>query len=113
MPMTSLARLKYSRSTHKSHVSRRAEPFSFQIALEISCMSSSSAGILVADIHGSVHLLNKDFEVVTRWVVHVGGRVTHMIEKKGILLTLGVRSSTNNATRIRATNVKISGRGFC
>ena len=54
-------------------------------------MIPSSAGVLVADIHGSIHLLNRDFESVNSWVAHVGGRVTHMVERRGILVTLGVR----------------------
>jgi vacuolar protein sorting-associated protein 11 len=51
----------------------------------------SSAGVLVADIHGSIHLLNRDFESINSWIAHVGGRVTHMVERRGILVTLGVR----------------------
>lgn len=62
-----------------------------QITPEISTVVSSSAGVLVADIHGSIHLLNRDFESINSWVAHVAGRVTHMIERKGILVTLGVR----------------------
>ena len=54
-------------------------------------MIASSFGVLVADIHGSLHLLNRNFESTNSWVAHVGGRVTHMIERKGILITLGVR----------------------
>ena len=54
-------------------------------------MISSSAGVLVADIHGSIHLLNRDFESINSWIAHVGGRITHMIERRGILVTLGVR----------------------
>lgn len=53
-------------------------------------MISSSAGVLVADIHGSIHILNRDFESINSWIAHVGGRVTHMVEKRGILVTLGV-----------------------
>ncbi len=64
----------------------------FQATLEISTVSSSSSGVLVADIHGSIHVLNRDFESVNSWVAHVGGRVTHMVERKRILVTLGVRS---------------------
>jgi hypothetical protein len=63
---------------------------STQVATEISTVASSSRGMLVADIHGSVHLLNRDFETVTSWVAHVAGRVTHMAERNGILVTLGV-----------------------
>jgi len=51
---------------------------------------SSSSGVIVADIHGSVHLLNRDFEPVSSWVAHVDGRVTHMVERKDVLVTLGV-----------------------
>lgn len=53
-------------------------------------MISSSSGVLVADIHGSVHLLNRDFEPVSSWIAHVDGRVTHMVERKDVLVTLGV-----------------------
>ena len=62
-----------------------------KVTPEISTMISSSHGVLVADIHGSVHLLNRNFESINSWVAHVSGRVTHMIEKEGILITLGVR----------------------
>lgn len=64
-------------------------PDIFKAALEISTVISSSSGVLVADIHGSVHLLNRDFEPVSSWVAHVAGRVTHMVERKDILVTLG------------------------
>lgn len=60
---------------------------------EISTIASSTAGILVADINGNIYLLNREFDPVRTWVAHVSGRVTHMVEKKGILVTLGVCSS--------------------
>ena len=60
---------------------------------EISVISSSDSGVLIADIYGSVHILNKDFESIRSWVAHVGGRVTHMIDRKGILVTIGVSLS--------------------
>ncbi|RDB23063.1 Vacuolar protein sorting-associated protein 11 [Hypsizygus marmoreus] len=66
-----------------------SSPDIFRATLEISTVASSSAGVLVADIHGSVHILNKDFESIASWVAHVGGRVTHMVERKGVLVTLG------------------------
>ncbi|KAJ3715949.1 hypothetical protein DFJ43DRAFT_838133 [Lentinula guzmanii] len=66
-----------------------SSPEIFKATLEISTVASSSAGVLVADIHGSIHLLNKDFESISSWVAHTGGRVTHMVERKGILVTLG------------------------
>jgi len=56
----------------------------------VSVISSASLGVLVADTHGSVHILDKEFEPTTSWVAHVGGRVTHMAERQGILVTLGV-----------------------
>jgi len=62
-----------------------------QTTPEISTVASSSAGILIADIHGSIHLLNRDFEVTRSWIAHTRGRVTHMAERKGVLVTLGVR----------------------
>lgn len=57
---------------------------------EISTVIPSSMGPLVADIHGSVYLLNRDFEIVKSWIAHTDGRVTHMAERRGILITLGV-----------------------
>ena len=54
-------------------------------------MISTSRGPLVADIHGSLYLLNNDFETVKSWIAHTSGRVTHMVEQNGILITLGVR----------------------
>ncbi|KAH9952033.1 hypothetical protein B0H21DRAFT_715451 [Amylocystis lapponica] len=66
-----------------------SSPDVFKKAPEISTIISSSAGPLVADIHGSVFLLSRDFEVVKSWLAHTGGRVTHMAERKGILVTLG------------------------
>lgn len=62
-----------------------------QATPEISTVISSTSGVLVADIHGSIHLLNRDFESVKSWVAHIDGRVTHMVEQKDILVTLGVR----------------------
>lgn len=49
--------------------------------------------MLVADIHGQLHLCNADFDVSKTWVAHPDGRVTHMqlaTGLKGILVTLGV-----------------------
>jgi len=61
-----------------------------QATPEISTVTSSSCGMLVADIHGSIHLLNRDFESINSWIAHVAGRVTHMVERRGVLVTLGV-----------------------
>ena len=76
----SLERITWSLTTCQ----RQATP-------EISTVISSSAGVLVADSHGSIHLLNRDFESINSWIAHVGGRVTHMVERRDILVTLGVR----------------------
>lgn len=64
---------------------------------EISCLASSSAGLLLADIHGAIHLLNKTFEAEQSWIAHVSGRVMHMITRKGVLVTIGVRGSHNES----------------
>ena len=45
---------------------------------------------MVATIHGSIHLLDPQFAIAESWIAHVNGRVTHMAERKGILITLGV-----------------------
>ncbi|TFK22979.1 vacuolar membrane protein [Coprinopsis marcescibilis] len=73
-----------------------SSPYIFKIAAEISTTSSASVGMLVADIHGSVHLLNRDFETISSWVAHSNGRVTHMVEKNGILVTLGEEDSVKS-----------------
>ncbi|KAG2070492.1 hypothetical protein BDR04DRAFT_1099977 [Suillus decipiens] len=66
-----------------------SSPEIFKNASEISTIVSSSAGLLAADIHGSVHILNKEFVSKTSWVAHMGGRVMHMAERKGVLVTIG------------------------
>ncbi|KAG6900207.1 hypothetical protein C0993_001472 [Termitomyces sp. T159_Od127] len=64
-------------------------PDIFKATPELSTVAPSSVGTLVADIHGSVHILDRNFESLSSWVAHVGGRVTHMVERKGVLVTLG------------------------
>ncbi|KAI8982945.1 hypothetical protein BD414DRAFT_491677 [Trametes punicea] len=66
-----------------------SQPEVFQKTPEISTITPSSAGLVIADIHGSVYLVNRDFEIAKSWIAHTGGRVTHMAERKGILITLG------------------------
>ncbi|OAX34310.1 hypothetical protein K503DRAFT_456147 [Rhizopogon vinicolor AM-OR11-026] len=66
-----------------------SSPEIFKNASEISTVVSSSAGLLAADIHGSVHVLNQDFVSSMSWVAHLGGRVTHMAERNGVLVTVG------------------------
>jgi hypothetical protein len=39
--------------------------------------------------YGHSHILNKEFVSTTSWVAHVGGRVIHMAERKGVLVTIG------------------------
>ncbi|KAF8967280.1 hypothetical protein BDZ97DRAFT_1697796 [Flammula alnicola] len=102
-------------------------PDIFKATLEISTIAASSVGVLVADIHGSIHLLNRDFESTNSWIAHVGGRVTHMVERRGVLVTLGeedaVRSpllkiwdlenkdkKTGAPNLLRSTKVQLSNR---
>lgn len=66
-------------------------PHILRVATSVSTITSSAYGIVVADMHGSVHVLNKEFESISSWVAHAGGRVTHMVERRGCLVTLGVR----------------------
>ena len=93
MPMTSLALPRYSRcASHHSCIPVLADHFSVvQNTFEIASVASSSVGILVADVNGRIYILDKSFEPIRTWAVHAAGRVTHMVEKKGILVTLGVR----------------------
>lgn len=64
-------------------------PDVFKITPEISAFVSSSAGPLLADMHGSMHILNKNFEIAASWIAHADGRVTHMAERNGVLVTFG------------------------
>lgn len=95
--MTSPVLLRYSRyapadsaptGTYRTHLYDRS---GCQNPFEIATVAPSSVGILVADVNGRIYILDKSFEPIRTWVVHVAGRVTHMMEKKGILVTLGVR----------------------
>lgn len=88
--MTWRVRLKSSRYVRPSRSSWLAYSFRSKNTPEISVISSCTAGVLLADIYGNVHILNKDFESVRSWVAHVGGRVTHMVDRKGVLVTIGV-----------------------
>ncbi|KAH8094673.1 hypothetical protein BXZ70DRAFT_947050 [Cristinia sonorae] len=63
---------------------------------EISCIAATSLGTIVADIHGSIFILNREFEVARSWIGHNGGRVTHMVEQKKILITLGEEDSVKH-----------------
>ncbi|KZS98027.1 hypothetical protein SISNIDRAFT_472828 [Sistotremastrum niveocremeum HHB9708] len=56
---------------------------------KIAAVISTGVGVVVADIHGSLHLLKPDFELLKSWVAHNNGRVTHMLEQDGVLITLG------------------------
>ncbi|TDL21592.1 hypothetical protein BD410DRAFT_789710 [Rickenella mellea] len=69
-------------------------PEVFKNTPEISAVSPSSVGVLLADIYGTIHVLSKDFESVHSWVAHVSGRVTHMVDRDGILVTVGEEEST-------------------
>ncbi|KAI0271206.1 hypothetical protein BGY98DRAFT_1126715 [Russula aff. rugulosa BPL654] len=71
-------------------------PHILRVGTSISTITSSPYGAVVADIHGSVHVLNKEFEPISSWVAHVGGRVTHMVERRGYLVTLGEEDGVRN-----------------
>ncbi|KAI0306259.1 hypothetical protein B0F90DRAFT_1814192 [Multifurca ochricompacta] len=71
-------------------------PHILRAAASISNVTSSAYGVIVADMHGSVHVLNKEFEPSSSWVAHVGGRVTHMVERRGYLVTLGEEDGVRN-----------------
>ncbi|KAJ7785937.1 hypothetical protein B0H16DRAFT_1681201 [Mycena metata] len=66
-----------------------APPEIFKTTPEISTILASSAGVLVADIYGTIHILNREFEALRTWVAYEGGRVTHMVERRGVLVTVG------------------------
>ncbi|KAJ6574697.1 hypothetical protein B0H19DRAFT_1125330 [Mycena capillaripes] len=66
-----------------------ASPEIFKTTPEISTILPSSAGVLVADIYGTIHILNREFEAQRTWVAYEGGRVTHMAERRGVLVTVG------------------------
>ncbi|KAJ7225912.1 hypothetical protein GGX14DRAFT_422961 [Mycena pura] len=66
-----------------------ASPEIVKTTTEISTILASSAGVLLADIYGTVHILNKEFEAQRTWVAYDGGRVTHMVERRGVLVTVG------------------------
>ncbi|TFY63783.1 hypothetical protein EVG20_g6177 [Dentipellis fragilis] len=53
-------------------------PHIFQNAHEVSTVASSAFGVLVADVHGE-------------W-----GRVTHMVERRGVLITIGEEDGIRN-----------------
>jgi hypothetical protein len=78
-----------------------------RVATSISTVTSSAYGVVVADMHGSVHMLNNEFEPVSSWVAHVGGRVTHMVERREYLVTLGVRLLLPSSTRNSLDNVDV------
>ncbi|KAI0717610.1 hypothetical protein C8Q72DRAFT_983195, partial [Fomitopsis betulina] len=71
-------------------------PEVFKKTPEISTIIASPVGPLVADIHGSIYSLNRDLEITNSWVAHAGGRVTHMAERKNILITLGEEESARH-----------------
>ncbi|TFY77597.1 hypothetical protein EWM64_g6415, partial [Hericium alpestre] len=87
-------------------------PHMFRNANEISTIAPSAFGVIVADIHGSVHVLDKEFEPVSSWVAHVGGRVTHMVERRGILITLGEEDAVRHPLLKMWTLEKTDKNGF-
>jgi hypothetical protein len=84
-------------------------PTLLQSPLEISTIHSGRIGsgeiVVVADIHGSAHVVDKHWESVLSWVCFSGGRVTHIVSggiaggganggsvggMGGVLITIGV-----------------------
>ncbi|KAK9896216.1 hypothetical protein P389DRAFT_76246 [Cystobasidium minutum MCA 4210] len=80
---------------HAQTVSARLEPGTtpevFKSAPEISTITAGQGVVVVADIHGQVHVCNPDFDVTKSWIAHNNGRVTHMklAGAKGVLVTIG------------------------
>ncbi|KAF8337359.1 uncharacterized protein EI90DRAFT_3144449 [Cantharellus anzutake] len=60
---------------------------------EISVTASSSVGILIADIYGLVHILDRTWVKLHSWQAFLNGRVTHMAESRGILVSIGEEES--------------------
>ncbi|CAK5264875.1 unnamed protein product [Mycena citricolor] len=71
-----------------------ASPEVFKNTPEISSVISSSTSVLVADIYGTVHILSREFETQRAWIAYDGGRVTHMAERNGVLVTVGEDGSS-------------------
>ncbi|KAK7684969.1 hypothetical protein QCA50_011804 [Cerrena zonata] len=103
------------------------DPEIFKKTPEFSCITHTTLGTAIADIHGSLYTLNRDFEMSRSWVAHSSGRVTHMAERKGILVTLGEEDSvrqpllkvwdlnavdkkTNGPVLLRSTKVQVGNR---
>ncbi|KAG9123180.1 hypothetical protein FRC07_000144 [Ceratobasidium sp. 392] len=69
-------------------------PSVFKNVQEISVIESTSFGVVVADTHGSISLLDRTFEPTKSWVAYSNGRATHAVERKGILVTVGEEPSS-------------------
>jgi hypothetical protein len=71
---------------------RLIDAFCLQSMPEISCLTTGQRSLLVADLHGYVHVLSAEFETTRSFVAHEEGRVTHMLYTgiKGIVVTVGV-----------------------
>ncbi|KDQ10183.1 hypothetical protein BOTBODRAFT_190653 [Botryobasidium botryosum FD-172 SS1] len=65
-----------------------SSPAIFKTPAEGSTLGTISVGVLVTDIHTSIHVLDCEF------VAHLGGRGTHLAEKRGVLVTLGEEEVT-------------------
>ncbi|KDQ10179.1 hypothetical protein BOTBODRAFT_178371 [Botryobasidium botryosum FD-172 SS1] len=64
-----------------------SSPAVFKTLAEISTLGTTSVGVLVADIHASIHVLDREF------VAHLGGSVTH-------LAAWSTRNTRDEATRL-------------
>ncbi|KAB5591994.1 Vacuolar protein sorting-associated-like protein [Ceratobasidium theobromae] len=71
-----------------------SSPAIFKNVQEISVVESSSHGVVLADIHGAVSILDRSFEPIKSWIAYPSGRTTHAVERKGILVTVGEEPSS-------------------
>ncbi|KAL7410424.1 hypothetical protein BDY24DRAFT_436415 [Mrakia frigida] len=61
-------------------------------ALEPSSIEGGS--LLLADLDGRINVLDRSFEGIRSWIAFEDGRCTHLMEARGIAVTLGEETST-------------------
>jgi hypothetical protein len=104
--------LKYSRLSMFGSFDRvPIAEWIWQITPEISTIISSVLGVLLAGIHGSIHLLNHNFETSKSWVAYTGGRTSHMIAREKLLITIGV-SRAGDRFKCLFVDLRASGGGY-
>ncbi|QRV82816.1 Clathrin [Ceratobasidium sp. AG-Ba] len=75
-------------------------PSVFSNVQEISVVESSSLGVIIADTHGSISILDRMFEPTRTWIAYPNGRATHITERKGILVTVGEDASSRPQLKV-------------